>query len=97
MENVISRLFECAFVSILIRSFIMGPSISDALVLITLVGALVYKQVLNKAKISIEDQLKKQMEVMESQLNLRIDEIGNKVSTINLKQGINRLSLNEKR
>ena len=97
MEKILNWLFASAFVSVLIRSFLVGASISDAVVLISLIAALIYSQVIVQKKIDSEEKLKEEMKIITDALHARMDEIGNKVSAINLKQGINRINLNEKR
>lgn len=95
MEKIISKLFGGAFIAILIRSFLVGPDISDAMVLISLIVGLVSVMFIEKNKLALESQLDSKLNLMGSQLQSKIDELNNKVSAIHLKQGINRISLNE--
>lgn len=75
-------LFECALVATLTRSYIVGPAISDALIIVTLVGVLAYvKEYLNKEQVKTATELKKEIELIKNQL-----------STISLDRGVRKIS-----
>lgn len=68
-------LFEMSLLAIMVRSFIAGASISDALVLVTLVGAILYtKEYLYKTKMDDKAELKEEMIVLKNEIaSLKLD------------------------
>jgi hypothetical protein len=84
MNKIKEHIFELAMLAVLIRSFIAGASISDALVLITLVLSIVYtKSYLNRKKLDIEAEVLADIKAVKEQLNM-----------IKLDKGIRKVGLN---
>lgn len=86
MEKIISKLFEVAFIALLVRSFLAGPSISDAMVLMSLVAAIIVKQYLAKGKTNSEEVFAQ-----------KIEDLTSKVNALSMKQGVSRVTINERR
>ena len=84
MDKIKEHLFELAMLAILIRSFIAGASMADALVLITLVLSIVYtKSYLQRNKLDIEAEVLVVIKAVKEQLNM-----------IKLDKGIRKVALN---
>ena len=68
-------LFECILLGIVLRSFIVGPTASDAAVIIALVGAIVFvKDYLNRNKVSLSEGITKEIEQLKNEINaLKLD------------------------
>lgn len=77
MKKMLELIFEGTLFAVILRSLIVGPNLSDALVTIAIIGAMSYKAYLHKEK---DEKLK----AMED----KIAEYGNKVDLITLKMGI---------
>jgi hypothetical protein len=74
-------LFECILLGVMARSFVVGPTASDAAVVIALVAAIVYvKDYLNRNKVEKSEEIKKEL-----------DHIKNEVNALKLDRGIKRI------
>ncbi len=75
MEKIKGYLFEASLLAVMFRSFIIGPSVSDAVVLITLVGAILYKkEYLNRQKIEDKAELKEDIRILKNEISgLKLD------------------------
>lgn len=69
MEKIKGYLFELSLLAIMGRSFLTGPTISDALVIITMVGAILYtKEFLNKKKIDDKAEIREELRVLKNEI-----------------------------
>lgn len=69
MDKLKENLFEIFLLLYSIRSFAVGPSISDALIAITLVISIVYiKNFLKKEKIEDKESLSKDIDMLKQEL-----------------------------
>jgi hypothetical protein len=84
MNKIKEHLFELAMLAILVRSFITGASISDALVLITLVISIVYtKFYMNRKKLDIASDIIDDVKGLKEQISMmKLDKGIRKVGTL---------------
>ena len=85
MDKIKEHLFELAMLAILLRSFIAGASISDALVLITLIVSIVYtKSFIFRKKVDVETEIVADVKALKEQLNMiKFDKGIRKVGVVN--------------
>ena len=82
MNKIKENLFELGIFAFMCRSFVVGPSVSDALVLISLIISIVYvKHFLNRNKLLVEESVISDIKMLKEELN-----------KIKLDKGIRRLS-----
>ena len=77
MEKMLAHIFEVVLFAIVARSLIVGPELSDALIVVGLLGAMSFRSFLNKEK-----DLK--LEAIE----VKALEMSNKIDLITMKLGI---------
>ncbi len=71
MNKIKEHLFELAMLAVLLRSFIAGASISDALVLITLIISIVYtKSFIFRKKVDVESEIVADVKALKEQLSM---------------------------
>lgn len=71
MEKIKEHLFELAMLAVLLRSFIAGATMADALVLITLVVSIVYtKSYLSRKKVDVELSIVEDVKGLKEQLQM---------------------------
>lgn len=82
-------LFELALFATLCRSFIIGPTISDSIVIMTLVCAITYvKEYLNKNKIDDYATFVKDLDMIKTELSLIKLDKGFKKPVLNSPLGV---------
>jgi hypothetical protein len=77
-------LFECILLGVMTRSFIVGPTASDAAVIMTLVAAIVFtKDYLSRNKSDHAAESAKELEHLKNEINaLKLDRGIKKISTV---------------
>ena len=84
MNKLKENLFEIFLCLYSIRSFVVGPTISDALIAIFLIISIVYtKNYLRKEEVSDKESIVKDIEAMKQQ-----------IAKLNLDQGIKKVASN---
>lgn len=71
MEKISQNLFELATLCFMLRSFVVGPNISDALILISLIISIVYtKNYLNRNKLDLEKATYEDIKMIKNELSM---------------------------
>ncbi len=87
-QKLIDYLFELSLLGVMLRSFIVGASISDALVIITLILAIVYKKdFLIKKKVDDKAELESKIQESQSLLKTDIDILKNEIMSLKIDKG----------
>lgn len=71
MKEIKENLFELASFCFMVRSFISGPTISDALILITLIISIVYtKNYLNQNKLDLSNSVQDDIKLLKNEISM---------------------------
>ena len=85
-DKVLQNIFEGTLFAVVMRSVIVGPNLSDALVIVGLLAAMSFKSHLSKSKLQDKD------EVMS-----KISEMDDKIGMLTLKSGMTSEGFNGKK
>lgn len=76
MEKIKEYVFEGTLFAIIARSLIVGPNLSDALIIVGLLGAIAFKSFLNKEKELKIQAVEEKVKIMSDKVDLITMKLG---------------------